>query len=169
MLTEQYGTVKRMENFLKGLSNDRGQISPVPPLSYGERFVNFIKGITMSKEEAERHRVSRAMGRHSAERTASVERHMQAAEKEASKDVSQTHPRTLSTVKDPADVSGAGPASTLPIVDEAGEASSVGGQSQRSQSRQTQEPNREKDLPPVPSEEAPPTPPPNEKGKEAAH
>lgn len=115
----------------------------------------------MSKEELERHRESRAMGRQSAERTSSVERHMQAAEKEASKDVSQTHPRTLSTVRDPADATGSGPTSTLPIVDEAGEASSVGGQSQHSR----QEPPQvsEKDLPPVPDEDGMPQ---SEKGKE---
>lgn len=105
----------------------------------------------MSKEESERHRVSRAMGRQSAERTASVERHMQIAEKEASKkDVSQTHPRTLSTVREPTDAGG-GPTSTLPIVDEAGEASSVGGQSQHSRQELPRVP--EKDLPPIPRED----------------
>lgn len=71
---------------------------------------------------------------------------MQAAEKEASKDVSQTHPRTLSTVRDPTDANAPGPTSTLPIVDEAGEASSVGGHSQRSR----QERQAEKDLPAIP-------------------
>lgn len=117
----------------------------------------------MSKEEAERHRESRAMGRQSGERTSSVERHMQAAEKEASKDVSETHPRTLSTVRDPADASGAGPTSTLPIVDEAGEGSSVGGQSQHS--RQDAQPASEKDLPPLPNDDFSHQP---GKGKEAA-
>lgn len=97
----------------------------------------------MSKEEAERHRESRAMGRRS-ERTSSVERHMQAAEKEASKDVSETHPRTLSTVWDPADAGGPGPTSTLPIVDEAGEASSQ-------HSRQDPPLTSEKALPPLPN------------------
>lgn len=84
------------------------------------------------------------MGRQSAERTSSVERHMQAAEKEASKDVSETHPRTLSTVWDPADAAGPGPTSTLPIVDEAGEASSQ-------HSRQGTPPDTEKALPPLPN------------------
>lgn len=36
------------------MSNPSTQISPIPPESYGERFVNFITGITMTKEEAER-------------------------------------------------------------------------------------------------------------------
>ncbi|KAH3235465.1 hypothetical protein KXV30_007930 [Aspergillus fumigatus] len=142
-----YGTVKKLENFFKGLSHDRGQISPIPPESYGDRFVKFIKGITMSKEEVERHREARAQGEASAERTDSVERTMQAAEKEAAKDVSTTHPRTLSTIWDPADANGPGPTSTLPIVDEAGEQSSVGGHSQHSR----QGPSlTEKDLPPLP-------------------
>lgn len=159
--------VKKIENFFKGLSNDRTQISPIPPEGYGDRFVNFVKGITMSKEEAERRRDSKASARQSGEkekrrsRSSSVERTMQAAEKEASKDVSITHPRTLATVWDPADAAGPGPTSTLPIVDEAGEASSVGGHSQHSRHGR---PGTDKDLPPVPSDDRPlPSP----KGKEA--
>ncbi|GAB1205741.1 hypothetical protein APSETT445_004420 [Aspergillus pseudonomiae] len=146
-----YGTVKRLEHFFKGLSHDRHQISPVPPEGYGDRFVKFIKGITMSKEEAVRCRESRQLGRTSAERTPSVERTIQAAEKEAAKDVSFTHPRTLSTVRDPTDSGSTGPTSTLPIVDEAGEASSVGGQSQHS--RHGAPPATEKKLPPLPNQD----------------
>ncbi|KAF7590146.1 Phosphatidylinositol-4-phosphate 5-kinase [Aspergillus hancockii] len=141
----------RLEHFFKGLSHDRNQISPVPPEGYGDRFINFIKGITMSKEEAVRCRESRQLGRASAERTPSVERTMQAAEKEAAKDVSVTHPRTLTTVRDPTDTAGTGPASTLPIVDEAGEASSVGGHSQHS--RHGPPPASEKKLPPLPNQD----------------
>lgn len=143
-----YGTVKKMEHFFKGLSHDRNQISPIPPESYGDRFVKFIKGITMSKEEAERYRESRALGRPSAERSPSVERTMLAAEKEAAKEPSITQPRTLSTVRDPTEAPGPGPASTLPIVDEAGEASSVGGQSQHSRQGP---PVVDKELPPLPN------------------
>lgn len=145
----QYGTVKKLENFFKGLSHDRNHISPIPPEGYGDRFVKFIKGITMSKEEAARHQEARSQGKVSAERSASVERTMQAAEKEASKDVSVTHPRTLSTVWDPVDVNGPGPTSTLPIVDEAGEGSSVGGVSHNSRQGP---PSTEKDLPPLPND-----------------
>lgn len=159
-----YGVVKKIENFLKGLSHDRTQISPIAPEGYGVRFINFVKGITMSKEEAERLRETKEFERLSGEkrrtsRSSSVERTMQAAEKEAAKDVSVTHPRVLSTVWDPADAGGPGPTSTLPIVDEAGEASSVGGQSSHSRhGRPT-----EKDLPPIPKHERP-TPP--SKGKD---
>jgi 1-phosphatidylinositol-4-phosphate 5-kinase len=163
-----YGTTKKIEHFFKGLSHDRTQISPIPPEGYGERFINFIKGITMSKEEAERRRDSRhsasGVPQQSAEkrrsRSSSVERTMQAAEKEAAKDVSVTHPRTLATVWDPADASGPGPTSTLPIVDEAGEASSVGGHSSHSRNAP---PAADKELPPVPNDAPPPTP---SKGKE---
>ena len=49
-----YGFVKRIEHFYKGLKDNRTQISPVPPQQYGDRFINFITGITMTREEAER-------------------------------------------------------------------------------------------------------------------
>jgi hypothetical protein len=52
----QYGFVKRVENFWKGLRDKRDQISPVPPQQYGDRFLNFVTGITMTKEEADRRR-----------------------------------------------------------------------------------------------------------------
>lgn len=150
----QYGMVKKVENFFKGLSNDKTQISPIPPESYGDRFVKFVKAITMSKEEAERQRETRASAGASGEkgpsRSSSVERTLQAVEKEASKDVSITHPRTLATVWDPADAAGPGPTSTLPIVDEAGEASSVGGHSQQSRH---DTPRVDKDQPPVPAQQ----------------
>lgn len=153
---QSYGMVKKIENFFKGLSNDRTQISPIPPEGYGDRFISFVKGITMSREEAQRRRESRASqgtrqsGEKRASRSSSVERQMNAAEKEAAKDVSITHPRTLATVWDPADASGPGPTSTLPIVDEAGEASSVGGHSQHSRNGA---PVVDKDLPPVPRDD----------------
>ncbi|KAJ5219856.1 hypothetical protein N7468_009060 [Penicillium chermesinum] len=148
-----YGTVKKLENFFKGLSNDRTQISPVPPESYGDRFINFIKGITMSKEEAERKREVPASATEESEkrrsRSPSVDRTMHAAEAEASKDVSITHPRTLATVWDPADAAGPGPTSTLPIVDEAGEGSSVGGHSSHGRSAP------EKEMSTIPGERSP--------------
>ncbi|KAI1493835.1 hypothetical protein F5X96DRAFT_676834 [Biscogniauxia mediterranea] len=49
-----YGMIKKIEHFWKGLSNDRSQISALPPDEYGERFIKFMSGITMSPEEAER-------------------------------------------------------------------------------------------------------------------
>ncbi|KAK4235161.1 hypothetical protein C8A03DRAFT_37011 [Achaetomium macrosporum] len=49
-----YGIIKKLENFWKGLSSDRSQISALPPHEYGERFINFISNVTMSPEEAAR-------------------------------------------------------------------------------------------------------------------
>ena len=55
----QYGIIKKIEHFWKGLSNERTQISALPPHEYGERFINFMAGITMSAEEAERDALDR--------------------------------------------------------------------------------------------------------------
>ncbi|PHH59581.1 hypothetical protein CDD81_2846 [Ophiocordyceps australis] len=49
-----YGMIKKIEHFWKGLSHDRTQISALPPDEYGDRFYNFVEGITMSAEEARR-------------------------------------------------------------------------------------------------------------------
>jgi 1-phosphatidylinositol-4-phosphate 5-kinase len=46
--------IKKIEHFWKGLSSDRTQISALPPDQYGDRFYNFVEGITMSSEEAHR-------------------------------------------------------------------------------------------------------------------
>ncbi|KAJ7661243.1 hypothetical protein B0H17DRAFT_1171704 [Mycena rosella] len=40
-----YSTVKKLENFWKGLSADRHKISPVEPGEYGDRFFAFMKAI----------------------------------------------------------------------------------------------------------------------------
>ena len=48
--------MKRVEHLWKGLSNDSGQISAIPPEGYGTRFLNFMTGISMTKEEADRRR-----------------------------------------------------------------------------------------------------------------
>ncbi|KAG8405758.1 Phosphatidylinositol-4-phosphate 5-kinase [Metarhizium acridum] len=53
-LCVQYGMIKKIEHFWKGLSHDRSQISALPPEQYGDRFYNFVEGITMSAEEARR-------------------------------------------------------------------------------------------------------------------
>ncbi|KAL2816946.1 hypothetical protein BJX63DRAFT_429997 [Aspergillus granulosus] len=128
-----YGTVKRMEHFFKGLANDRTQISPIPPEGYGDRFLAFIRRITMSKEEAKQYQESQAPA--------------------------QASPSALqpghepSPGQQPVEVGGPGP-STLPIVDEAGEGSSVGGHSQRSP--RCPSPRLDKELPSPPSNGIPP-------------
>lgn len=50
----QYGMTKKIEHFWKGLTSDRTQISALPPEQYGDRFYNFVEGVTMSEEEAHR-------------------------------------------------------------------------------------------------------------------
>ncbi|KAM3541505.1 Phosphatidylinositol 4-phosphate 5-kinase its3 [Beauveria bassiana] len=54
-----YGIIKKIEHFWKGLSSDRTQISALPPDQYGDRFYNFVEGITMSSEEAHREEIRR--------------------------------------------------------------------------------------------------------------
>lgn len=52
--------IKKIENFWKGLSSDRTQISALPPQEYGDRFMKFMSGITMTPEEAARDQNDRA-------------------------------------------------------------------------------------------------------------
>ncbi|KAH6647271.1 hypothetical protein BKA67DRAFT_525369 [Truncatella angustata] len=54
-----YGMIKKIEHFWKGLTADRSQISALPPHEYGERFIKFMEGVTMSAEEAERDQYDR--------------------------------------------------------------------------------------------------------------
>lgn len=54
-----YGIIKKIEHFWKGLSSDRTQISALPPDQYGDRFYNFVEGITMSSEQAHREEIRR--------------------------------------------------------------------------------------------------------------
>ncbi|KAI1826555.1 hypothetical protein F4861DRAFT_496409 [Xylaria intraflava] len=55
-----YGMIKKIEHFWKGLSSDRTKISALPPDEYGDRFIKFMSGITMSPEEAARDENDRA-------------------------------------------------------------------------------------------------------------
>lgn len=50
----RYGMLKRAEHFFKGFSSPRSQISAIPPVQYGERFLKFISGTTQSPEQIER-------------------------------------------------------------------------------------------------------------------
>ena len=139
--------VKKAEHFWKGLSNNKTQISPIPPEAYGERFLNFVTGITLSKEEQERQKQSQEQGPASVDtfrsshviQRSSVERTMEMAEKQAAKSERalsgepEPRERTLGTIRiPPAELpNGSGP-STLPVVEEVGEAGSTGGRSGRS-------------------------------------
>lgn len=47
----RYSTFKKLENAWKGKGGKGAGISPIPPVPYGERFLGFLKSITMSKEK----------------------------------------------------------------------------------------------------------------------
>lgn len=121
--------MKKAENFWKGLSHNRTQISPVPPDYYGDRFIKFIEQITLSKEEADHQQrvgetseVSQEFSRSSqGHRRSSVERAIQASERQVHPDLNEPNSRTISTTWDMVDLhSGSGP-SILPVVQEVGE------------------------------------------------
>jgi 1-phosphatidylinositol-4-phosphate 5-kinase len=61
LMITQYGTLKRVEHMWKGFGGHESQISPIPPERYGERFIRFISGITMSREQAEKVRLSHTL------------------------------------------------------------------------------------------------------------
>ncbi|KAL8778313.1 MAG: hypothetical protein Q9213_007473 [Squamulea squamosa] len=126
-----YGFIKRAEHLWKGMSNNKSQISPIPPEDYGERFIKFITGLTKTKEQAEREsrstdqmdgsthtdrQSSFSFSRHSTDRV------IQKAEKQAQKSEKQgasednVRDRTLTAEKNPS--------ATLPVVEEDGEAGS---------------------------------------------
>ena len=123
------------------MSNNKSQISPIPPEGYGERFVKFISGLTMTKEEQERTAESGEQldgsidtVRHSSfpiSRKSHENKVVEKAENQASKtekDGATEEPsrdRTLSSVRSPsAERSGGHAGATLPVVEEDREASS---------------------------------------------
>ena len=122
------------------MSSDRSQISPIPPEGYGERFVKFISGITMTKEEQEREAQSgdHLDGSIDTHRQSSfpisrpsTDRVIEKAEKQAHKTEKEgaaedpKRDRTLTVVRSPSveRASGAG-GTTLPVVEEDAEAAS---------------------------------------------
>lgn len=152
--------VKKLEHFWKGLSHNSSQISPIRSEPYGDRFVNFITGITMTKEEAERdeqhrsseqntgagygpraHSSSIESTRLSGERLSQspVEKTLEKAQKQAHKtelegrNEEDTPERVLGVARSPsAERTGGTAGTTLPVVEEAGEAASTGGRSAHS-------------------------------------
>ena len=134
------------------MKNNKSLISPIPPEAYGDRFIKFITGITMSAEEAEELSHSHEQGAGSLKarpvssgqqlfRT-STERVMDRAEKQSqlSQDdganEANVPERMIGVVRSPSAERTSGLAgATLPIVDEVGEGGSTGGRSGRSQER----------------------------------
>lgn len=119
------------------MSNNKSQISPIPPEQYGERFIKFITGHTMTAEEAEREKQS---GDHldGAHRQTSfglsrksIDKVVQKAEKQAYKTEHQganeetTPDRTVTSMRSTsAEIPGGVGGQTLPVVEEDGEAGS---------------------------------------------
>ena len=118
------------------MSNNKSQISPIPPEEYGDRFVKFISGLTMTKEEQEREVYSQDQldgsidtTRHS--RKSHENKVIQKAEKEAHKTEKEgavedpQRDRTMGVIRSPsAERSGGMQGATLPVVEEDGEGGS---------------------------------------------
>lgn len=136
----QYGFIKRAEHFWKGMSSDSSQISPIPPEGYGDRFVKFISGITMTKEEQERRAQSGVLldglvdtyrqssfpiSRHSTDKVIEkAEKQAHKIDKEGATEDTKRD-RTLSAVRSSSvERAGGGGGATLPVVEEDGEAAS---------------------------------------------
>jgi len=123
------------------MSNDKSQISPIPPEAYGERFIKFISALTMTKEEQEREiesgeqldgtidstrQLSFPNSRKSNEAKVIEKAGKQAHNTEMDGAIEEPRrDRTLSAIRSPsADRSGGITGATLPVVEEDGEAAS---------------------------------------------
>ena len=123
------------------MSSDKTQISPIAPEPYGDRFVRFITGITMPREEAEKQSQDTTQGRNRLLRP-STDRVVDKVEHEARHPESNDSPgdeppdRTISVVRSPsAELTSGLAGATLPVVEEVGEGGSTEGRSGRSQER----------------------------------
>ena len=128
------------------MSSNKLQISPIPPEGYGDRFVKFITGITMPREEAEKQSPDQMNGSVHTHRLSShqitrssTDRVMEEAEKQAKRTEDQgateneCRDRTLSAARSSSiDRSSGMAGATLPVVEEVGEGASTGDQSGRS-------------------------------------
>jgi 1-phosphatidylinositol-4-phosphate 5-kinase len=145
----QYSFIKRMEHFIKGIANTESQISAIPPERYGDRFIKFISGVTKTKEAADREKMEEAANNlnelsldgvnATTQQRASTDRVIEKAEHQADRSRRQGHGEEnvpnlhMRAVRSPSAERGE-IGTTLPVVEEAGESSSVGGHSNRSAS-----------------------------------
>ncbi|KAF2122436.1 hypothetical protein BDV96DRAFT_481314 [Lophiotrema nucula] len=143
-----YSFIKRMEHFLKGLTNQESQISAIPPERYGDRFVKFISGNTKTREAAEREKAEEAEAaanepslpgiNQSRQERDSIDRVMEKAERQAERSRQRgaseedVPNRNVRAVRSPSAERGEPGGTTLPVVEEAAESSSTGGRSGRS-------------------------------------
>jgi 1-phosphatidylinositol-4-phosphate 5-kinase len=139
-----YSLIKRMEHFIKGIANTESQISAIPPERYGDRFIKFISGVTKTKEAADREKMEEAtndLNELSLDgiNRSSTDRVIEKAEHQADRSRRQGHGEEnvpnlhMRAVRSPSAERGE-IGTTLPVVEEAGESSSVGGHSNRSAS-----------------------------------
>ena len=151
------------------MSHNKTQISPIPPEDYGERFIKFITGLTMTAEEAEREKqsVDQFDGTHRQTSFGlsrkSTDKVVHQAEKQAQKTMQQganeeTAPdRTLTSMSSPsAEMTGGMGGQTLPVVEEDGEA---GSRDHSPHNRKVNALDETRNAPPCP-DRAPPPPPP---------
>lgn len=149
-LVEQYGYLKKMEHFWRGLSNPKDQVSAVPPQSYGDRFFKFISGLVKSPEEAVREKEARETANAEglpapAAGSGVVDRAHAQPEISSGNEVDRSS-RGLSAIRSPsAERAAAGAGAVLPVVEEAGEGSSMGARS-RSQTASLSDNGRQSEL-----------------------
>lgn len=123
-----------MENFWRGLSQPKDQVSAIPPEGYGDRFFRFISEHVKSPEEAAREKATRensAVAEGLADRSGNdiLERSREEGTE------SDRLNRGLSTIRSPsAERTGGASGAILPVVEEAGEGSSARTRSHRDSS-----------------------------------
>lgn len=167
---KQYGFIKRAEHLWKGLLNDKHQISPIPPEEYGERFIQFITSITMTKEEAEREKQSYdgrdgSFGAHRRLSRTSTDKMVNKMGPHVPKSTVEgplegaSHEKTSGSVRSPSPekVNGVSAGATLPVVEEDGEANSREDSMHSEKSHRANSSNAKQHL----SESHPPLIPPN--------
>lgn len=159
-----YSLIKRMEHFIKGLTNTESQISAIPPERYGDRFVKFISGVTKTREAADREKREEAanatteqdvpvnsVSQSSTDKVLEKAEHQAERSKHRGRNEDDLPHREMRAVRSPSAERGE-LGTTLPVVEEAGESSSVGGRSNRSASGDTEIGNLHFPTPPAPKE-----------------
>ncbi|KAF1844053.1 SAICAR synthase-like protein [Cucurbitaria berberidis CBS 394.84] len=154
-----YSIVKRMEHFFKGLANTESQISAIPPERYGDRFVKFISGVTKTREAADREKREEAanpirdsthnintVSRSSTDKVMEKAEHQAERSRQRGRSEEDVPNREMRAVRSPSAERGE-IGTTLPVVEEAGESSSVGGRSNRSASDDTANGNETLNFP----------------------
>lgn len=125
-----------MENFWRGLSQPKDQVSAIPPEGYGDRFFRFISEHVKSPEEAAREKATRESSAEGlADQSGNI---ILGAREEAERhgaNENERPGRSLSTVRSPsAERTGGTSGAILPVVEEAGEGSSARTRSHRDSS-----------------------------------